>query len=144
MILAFLEENNITIDSPFANGKYAFPRETDDGYCIFLNKTTGRCRIHPVKPETCVAGPITFDINVETGKIEWFLKTNKICRLAGSLHRDRKAYSKHESSAKHEIRRLVRELDAEALRAILAIEEPDTIKVAEDDVGSEVLSKLKS
>jgi len=144
VILRFLQENNIDINAPFENGKYAFPRETDDGYCIFLDKISGECRIHPVKPETCVAGPITFDINAETGRIEWFLKTSKICSLAGSFHKDRKAYSKHESSAKHEIRRLVRELDAEALRAILTIEEPDTIKVAEDDAGSEVLSKLKS
>jgi len=144
MILEFLEENNIAIDTPFENGKYVFPRETDDGYCIFLDKVTGKCRIHPVKPETCVAGPITFDIDAETGKFGWFLKTSKICLLADSLRKDRKSYRKHESSAKHEIRCLVRELDAEALRAILAIEEPDTSKVAEDDASQEVLSKLKS
>jgi len=95
-----------------------------------------------VKPETCVAGPITFDINVEKGKLEWFLKTSQICPLAGSLCQD-EAYHKHETSAKREIRRLVRELDAEALRTILAIEEPDTIKVGEDDVSPEVLAKLR-
>jgi len=144
MILEFLEENSITIGTLFENGKYAFPRETDDGYCVFLDKITGKCRIHPVKPETCVAGPITFDIDAETGRFEWFLKTSKICQLAGSLRKDRKAYRKHEMSAKREIRCLVRELDAEALCAILAIEEPDTVKVAEDDASQEVLSKLKS
>jgi len=144
VILNFLQANNIAIESPFENGQYAFPRETDDGYCIFLDKVTGKCRIHSVKPETCVAGPITFDIDAEAGKLEWLLKTSKICPLAGSLQKDRKAYSNHEKSAKQEIRRLVRELDAEALRVILAIEEPDTVKVAEDDADPEVLAKLKS
>jgi len=144
IILSFLQENKIPIDTPFENGKYAFPRENDDGYCIFLGKITGKCRIHPVKPETCVAGPFTFDIDVETGKIEWFLKMSKICQLAGSLLKDRESYRKHETSAKHEIQCLVRELDAKELRAILAIEEPDTIKVAEGNAGPEVLAKLKS
>jgi len=139
----FLQQNGIAVDTPFENGAYMFPRETDDGCCIFLNKNAKKCLIHSVKPETCVAGPITFDINAETGKLEWFLKTSKICSLAGFLYKDRESYSRHEKSAKREIRRLVQELDAEALRAILTIDEPDTVKMGEDDVAPEVLAKLK-
>ena len=143
VIQSFLQQNGIAVDTPFENGAYTFPRETDDGCCIFLDKTAKKCLIHSVKPETCVAGPITFDINAETDKLEWFLKTTEICSLAGFLHKDRESYSKHEKSAKREIRRLVQELDAEELRAILAIDEPDTVKVGEDDAAPEVLAKLK-
>jgi len=123
---------------------YTFPRETDEGHCIFLDKALRKCRIQPVKPETCVAGPFTFDIDVKTGKLVWFLKTSEICPLAGSLSEDREAYRKHEKSAKSEILRLVWELNSEALRTILAIEEPDTVKVGEDNAAPEVLAKLKA
>jgi len=143
VIQNFLQHNGITVDIPFENGAYTFPSETDDGCCIFLDKTSRKCLIHSVKPETCVAGPITFDIDAEAGKLEWFLKTTEICSLAGVLYKDIESYSKHEKSAKREIRRLVQELDAEALRAILTIDEPDTVKVGEDDVAPEVLAKLK-
>ncbi len=121
-----------------------FPRETENGDCIFLDKTVRKCLIHPVKPETCAAGPITFDIDAEAGKIRWFLKMDKICPLAGPLQKDRVAYRKHVRSAKREIRRLVRDLDAESLHAILAIEEPDTVKIGEEEATSEVLARLKN
>lgn len=143
IIQNFLKANDILVSNPFKNKEYAFPKETQDGYCIFLDKTTKKCRIHPVKPETCVAGPITFDINKETGKIEWFLKMEKICPLAGVLYRDKEALKKHLKSAKREVLRLVRDLDAEALRAILTIAEPDTFKIGEDVLDSQVVVKLK-
>jgi len=138
-----LNGNGTVARNTFENGEYSFPKETEDGNCIFLDKTTKKCRIHSVKPETCVAGPVTFDINRRTGKIEWYLKTAKICPLADVLYRDKEAFEKHLKSAKHEILRLVQDLDAEALGAILTIEEPDTFKVGEDAVHSKVLSKLK-
>jgi len=143
IIQNFLKTNRIFVHNPFQSGEYSFPRETEDGSCILLDKTTKRCRIHPVKPETCVAGPITFDINPETEKIEWFLKIDKICHLAGTLYQDKEALGKHMKSAKLEILRLVRDLDARALRAILTIEEPDTFKIGEDNLDSEVVAKLK-
>lgn len=46
-------------------------------------------------------------------------------------------------SARRELERLVRELDAEALRAILTVEEPETFKVGEDDAPRGVLRKLE-
>jgi len=142
-IREYANRNGIAVGNLFENGKYVFPRETEDGICIFLDRLTKRCKIHPVKPETCVAGPVTFDINTETGKIEWFLKTNKVCQLAAPLYKDRAEYAKHVRSAKNEILRLIHGLDAEALRAALAVVEPDTIKVDEDKVPPRALAKLK-
>lgn len=131
------------MSNPFEDRGYAFPRETETGHCIFFDKTTSKCRVHQVKPETCVAGPITFDINLKTGKIEWFLKMEKICLLAGVLNRDKTAMEKHMKSAKSEILGLVCDLDPLALRAILTIEEPDTFKIGEDNLDSKVIAKLK-
>jgi hypothetical protein len=121
---------------------YVFPREDEEGYCVFHDKETRKCLIHPVKPETCVAGPITFDINLETGKIEWFLKTEKICPLAGKLYKNQKMLQKHLKSAKKEILKLVHQLDSKALKAILKIEEPETFKIGEDEIEKEKLFLL--
>ncbi|HPA98307.1 MAG TPA: YkgJ family cysteine cluster protein, partial [Methanothrix sp.] len=35
-------------------------RARTDGYCALF--ADGKCSIHSIKPETCVAGPFTFDI----------------------------------------------------------------------------------
>lgn len=142
-IRKFLKANNILVSSPFENRDYVFPRETQDGDCIFFEKTTKKCNIHPAKPETCVAGPITFNINHETGQIEWFLKTEKICQLAATLYKDKEAFEKHSKTAKSEIMKLVQNLDSKALCAILTIAEPDTFKFGEDVLHSKVVAKLK-
>jgi Fe-S-cluster containining protein len=138
-----VETKGVAVEDLFVKGKYVFPREMKDGRCIFLDEATKRCKIHPVKPETCVAGPITFNVNVETGKIEWFLKTDKICLLATPLHKDKEEYRRHVRSAKKEILRLLHGLDADSLCALLAIEEPDTAKVGENKAPPDVLAKLK-
>lgn len=143
IILEYLSRNRIRIDNPFENGRYVYPREVEGGCCIFLDRSTKRCRVHPVKPETCVAGPVTFDIDAETGKIRWFLKTDKLCRLAAPLYKNSEAYAEHLRRAKREIRRLIQGLDANALHAILMIEEPDTVKVGEDIAPPRVLARLK-
>ena len=95
-----------------------------------------------MKPETCVAGPITFDINTRTQKIEWHLKKETVCALSRGLFRDKRRLSKHLALAKREIRQLVKELDAEDLRTILKIEEPETFKIDENTVEKDVLHKL--
>jgi len=133
----------VAVEDLFVKGKYVFPREMRGGRCIFLDESTKRCKIHPVKPETCVAGPITFNVNVQTGKIEWFLKKDKICQLATPLHGDKEEYRKHVRSAKKEILGLLHGLDADALRALLTVEEPDTVKVGENKAPPDVLAKLK-
>ncbi|MEM2954301.1 MAG: YkgJ family cysteine cluster protein [Candidatus Bathyarchaeia archaeon] len=134
IIEKYLQENGISIPNPFMQADYVFPREDEEGYCVFHEKETKKCIIHPVKPETCVAGPITFDVNPKTGKIEWYLKMEKICPLAGKLYRNTKMLETHLKSAKKEILRLIRQLDAKALNAILKIEEPETFKIDETEI----------
>lgn len=142
IIEEYLETHGIRIEKPFMQAGYAFPREDHEGYCIFYDRASKKCRIHQVKPETCVAGPITFDINKNSGKIEWYLKFEEICPLAGAMYRDKDALREHLQTAKREIMRLVRELPPEALRTILKREEPETFKIDEDDVEEAILSKL--
>jgi len=144
LIESYLNAEGVDVEAPFSERVYTFPRETEDGYCIFFHRDTKRCQIHPVKPETCVAGPVTFDINLQTGKIEWFLKTGTICPLAGELYKEQKALESHMKSAKREILNLVHGLKAVELQEILKIEEPETFKVGEDNLDSEVTAKLKS
>ena len=142
IIRRYLKEQNIPLHEPFVRASYAFPREDAENYCVFNDRKTGKCLIHSVKPETCVAGPITFDINLKTQKIEWHLKKETICCLAGRLYVDKERLAEHQTLAKSEILRLVRKLDAEALKAILKIEEPETFKISEDNVEKSVLTKL--
>lgn len=142
IITDYLRSQKIQVDNPFNHLEYPFPREDEEGYCIFYDKFTKRCVVHPVKPETCVAGPITFDINKKTGKIEWYLKLEKICPLAGIMNRDKEALKEHLKVAKREILQLVRELPPKDLQAILRIEEPDTFKIDEDELSEDILRKL--
>jgi Fe-S-cluster containining protein len=144
IIEAYLKEHKIRIDNPFIQVEYTFPKEDAEGYCIFYDKKTRKCQVQSVKPETCVAGPITFDLNIESQKIEWYLKMEKICPLAGKLYENEPILRRHLESAKKEIDRLVRELNTEALQTILKREEPETFKIGEDNVGNDVLNKLTS
>jgi Fe-S-cluster containining protein len=142
IIEAYLKEKRIAVVEPFERTEYTFPRLNMNMYCVFQDPKTRRCIVHPVKPETCVAGPITFDINVKTGKIEWYLKTETPCQLAGLVFKDRKLLRKHLKSARKEILRLVKKLDSGDLRAILMKAEPETFKIAEEDIDKRVLDKL--
>jgi Fe-S-cluster containining protein len=143
IIEAYLKKQNIKIEKPFANTEYVFPRLDADQYCVFHDRKTRKCIVHSVKPETCVAGPITFDINIRTGKIEWFLKMDKICQLAGVVDKNKVQLHRHLESARKEITRLVEQLDAEALKVILKKDEPETFKFDEDTVDKHVLDKLR-
>jgi hypothetical protein len=60
-----------------------------------------------VKPETCRAGPITFDINFATGKLEFYLKKGVICEYATVLY-ENKPVQRHFEVAKAEITKLLR------------------------------------
>ena len=144
IIEAFLKEQKFPVENVFVQTSYTFPREDAEGYCIFYDKKTRKCQIHSIKPETCVAGPITFDINKETQKIEWHLKKEKICLLAGKMYKNEEALRKHLESAKIEIFRMVQHLDPKALQAILRIEEPETFKIDEDNIRKKILDKLTS
>ena len=130
------------MDYPFDHAVYSYPKVDAMGFCIFYNKKTKQCQIHAVKPETCTAGPFTFDINRRMRKVEWFLKTPKVCALAGQLNEDNNRHKEHFTVAKKEILRLICQLDSEALRTIMKIAEPDTVKIGEDDLPKEVADKL--
>jgi Fe-S-cluster containining protein len=142
IIEAYMRKEKIPIKDAFAKTDYVFPRLDEQGYCIFNDERTRKCLIHAVKPETCVAGPITFDINVRNQKIEWFIKKDSICQLARLVHEDKTRLQKHLESAKMEILRLVHGLDGKALRVILAKDEPETLKIGEDEVDRAILDKL--
>jgi Fe-S-cluster containining protein len=138
----YLVTQGLRVENPFEGTAYVFPRETRDGFCVFFDEETRKCRIYVVKPETCVAGPITFDINLPTGMIEFYLKLEHICPLAGKLQKDPVALEYHLNAAKRELLTLVGDLDADALSAILQINEPDTWKIGETPLSHDVLNRL--
>lgn len=143
IITDYLNAQKQPAENAFVHADYAHPADDSKGYCTFLNKETGKCRIHPAKPETCRAGPVTFDINLQTRKVEWFLKKGEICGLAEQLHEcggDR--FKDHFEAAKTELMQLICELDGEALKAILKIPEPQTFKIGENDLPKEAWQKL--
>ncbi len=130
------------MDHPFVNEAYSFPAVDALGFCVFYYKDTGKCSVHPVKPETCRAGPITFDVNRHNRKVEWFLKKPEICGLAKELLENEASLKAHFEVAKTEMLRLICQLDSEALQAILLIQEPETFKIGEDALPKGVAEKL--
>jgi Fe-S-cluster containining protein len=131
-IEAYLEKEKVHIVNAFVRTDYVFPEENAEGYCGFYNVETATCLVHPVKPETCVAGPVTFDLSRQSGKVEWYIKTERICPLAGIMYKDKRLLQKHLEHAKKEILKLINGLDPKELEAILKKEEPDTFKIGED------------
>ena len=142
IIQEYLNKQKIRVDKPFTKQAYSYPSVDETVLCVFNSKQTKRCMVHSVKPESCRAGPITFDINTKTKMLEYFLKKSEICAYAGELFEDKAAFQNHFEVAKKEIMRLVKELDANELRALMKIEEPQTFKVGEEDLPAEVVRKL--
>jgi uncharacterized protein len=138
----YLEMQKINVDKPFTKESYFFPSVDEQVLCIFNNKETKRCIVHSVKPETCRAGPITFDINYKTKKVQYFLKKTEICAYAGELFKNKNGFKEHLDVAKREIIRLIEELSADELRELMKIDEPQTFKVGENDLPVEVVKKL--
>src|ERR1035437_9139166 len=83
IIKEYLNKQKIKGDNPFTEESYSYPSVDETVFCVFNSKQTKRCMVHSVKPETCRAGPITFDINFKTKKLEYFLKKSEICAYAG-------------------------------------------------------------
>lgn len=142
IIEEYLCQQNILSQNSFLTKKYTFPKEDERGFCIFYDKETRKCIIQAKKPETCVAGPVTFDINKRTQKIEWYLKKEEICPLAGTLFKDHEMFKEHLKSAKKEILRLVKQLNSKELKTILQREEPETFKICENKIGKNILEKV--
>ncbi len=61
-----------------------------------------------------------------------------------SMNREREALTKHVGSAKKECPTLFQDLEAEKVKAIRRIEEPETFKIGEDDLDPKIVIKLKS
>jgi Fe-S-cluster containining protein len=142
IIDAYLKTQNMRVQNCYTHGQYSFPSVDELGFCVFYNKKTRNCLVHSVKPETCRAGPVTFDINLPTGKVEWYLKKSEVCTFANILYGNGDLFKEHFKAAREEIMRLICELDSEALQTILKIEEPQTFKIGEDDLPSGVMEKL--
>ena len=98
-----------------------------DGFCVLFQN--GRCSIHSIKPETCVAGPFTFDM--KGSLLQIFLKKESICPLVRFLKADRKAYDQLFDVSVKKILDLVKAVPALEMAEILKIEEPETDLVAE-------------
>jgi len=98
-----------------------------DGFCVLFQD--GICSVHSVKPETCVAGPFTFDVKGTILQI--FLKKPSICPMVEFLKKDGKAYEGLFELSVNKIVDLVNGLPPEELAEIVKIDEPETELVAE-------------
>ena len=106
---------------------YRHLKTRPDGTCVQWNG--GKCSIHDIKPETCRAGPFTFDVKGDV--IGIFLKFESICPVVRLLKQTPAAYEQQYERAVKSITRLVANLSDEELEAICRIEEAETEKVAE-------------
>ncbi len=98
-----------------------------DGFCVLFED--GRCSVHSIKPETCVAGPFTFDMKGSILQI--FLKKESICPMVRLLKENREVYDGLFEVSVEKIVDLVTALPRPELEEILKIEEPETELVAE-------------
>jgi Fe-S-cluster containining protein len=95
--------------------------------CVLFHD--GKCSIHHIKPETCRAGPFTFDIKDDI--IEIFLKYESLCPIVRVLKDIPEAYDRQYLNAIENISNLVSNLCENELEAIHRIDEPLTEKVAQ-------------
>jgi hypothetical protein len=102
-------------------------RLKSDGFCVLFQD--GKCAVHSVKPETCVAGPFTFD--VKGSILQIFLKKPSICPMVEFLKENEEAYQSLFDLSVSRIVDLVSDLSPEELAEVLKIEEPETELVAE-------------
>lgn len=98
-----------------------------DGFCVMFRN--GKCNIHSIKPETCVAGPFTFDMKGSI--LEIYLKKETICPMVRLLKENKEIYDGLFDAAVEKIIELVRKLPSDELAEILKIEEPETELVTE-------------
>ena len=121
-----LQENGCTPDTVDPR-RYKKLRTNGDGYCVMYHKH--RCAIHRIKPESCIAGPFTFDVKNNT--IEIYLKKETICPLVRHLKERSEVYERQYTLACANICTLVQHLPQDELQEVLRIDEPETEKVAE-------------
>jgi Fe-S-cluster containining protein len=124
--ISILLENGMTFDD-IVFGDYRKLDCKSTGFCVGFRD--GKCRVQGVKPETCQAGPFTFD--VKNGMLQIFIKKERICDLVTLLKSTPSIYQEQYDLAVQNITQLVRALPPEELQSICQIEEPETDKVAE-------------
>ncbi|MDH7510306.1 MAG: YkgJ family cysteine cluster protein [Methanolinea sp.] len=124
--IAILLENGVS-PSDIEYAGYHRIRTQKNGMCVMCSG--GKCRIHAFKPETCRAGPFTFDVEGETVRI--FLKHDSLCPLVPLLKADPVMYDVQFRVAVNNILSLARSLEPDGLAVISAIPEPDCDLVAE-------------
>jgi hypothetical protein len=105
---------------------YTRLKSQEDGMCVMFSG--GRCRIHSAKPETCVAGPFTFEVTDHT--LSLYLKREASCPLVKYLKEDPEAYQAQYREAVRRLVRLIRSLPSVEVEAISRIPEPETDLVA--------------
>jgi uncharacterized protein len=121
-----LLENGVSADAVEFAG-YRRLRLRQDGFCVLFQD--GKCSIHSIKPETCVAGPFTFDIKGDTLQI--FIKRESICPMVRFLKANRKAYDGLFEISVEKIMDLINSVPEAEMAEILKIDEPETDLVAE-------------
>jgi len=121
-----LLENGVSPDDIEFAG-YSRLKLRPDGFCVMFED--GKCQIHAVKPETCVAGPFTFDLKGLILQI--FLKKESICPMVLLLKQNRDLYDELFDLSVEKIVDLVKALPQAELAEICKIDEPDTDLVAE-------------
>jgi len=133
----FLKENEVQFPNWLNSTErpYAFPHMAPDGSCIFLDPIQHSCQIHSVKPETCSAGPITFDLDFMQNTISWYIKSSSVCLVASELLSQPSLFQSHLQRAKQALRQLIHDLEPDALQALLEIEESNV-----QHIGEELLS----
>jgi len=121
-----LLKNGVREDAVEFDG-YKRLRLKPDGFCVLFQD--GKCSIHSIKPETCVAGPFTFDMKGNILQI--FIKRESICPMVRFLKANRKAFDGLFESSVERIMELVDKVPPEEMAEILKIDEPETDLVAE-------------
>jgi Fe-S-cluster containining protein len=121
-----MQKNGVAEDAVEFAG-YRRLRLKQDGFCVLFKN--GKCSIHTIKPETCVAGPFTFDI--KNNVLQIFLKRENICPMVRFLKANRKAYDGLFETSVANIMHLIENVPAAEMEEILKIEEPETDLVAE-------------
>ncbi|NLK26527.1 MAG: YkgJ family cysteine cluster protein [Euryarchaeota archaeon] len=105
-----LLENGMTSDDIlFQNYRKLDCKST--GFCVGYQD--GRCTIHHVKPETCVAGPFTFKVSGDMLEIR--IRQERICDLARFLNNNPEVYREQYELALQNITSLLKALPPEEL-----------------------------
>ena len=121
-----LLKNGVSADAVEFAG-YKRLRLKPDGFCVLFQD--GKCSIHSIKPETCVAGPFTFDMKGNILQI--FIKRESICPMVRFLKANRKAFDGLFEASVERIMELVNSVPPLEMAEILKIDEPETDLVAE-------------